>query len=209
MPRKKKVQVNKPVEIICIIDKSGSMGAIRSDAVGGFNTFLEEQQKVKGEANLTLVLFDTDYQEVYHRLPVEEAKPLTDKTYIPCGGTAMNDAIGKTLAEFEKLSTTEEFGGGIVCILTDGMENASREFDTKTIKSMIEKAENDWNWQVVYLAANQDAFAVGSQYGFTKSFDYDATGVGTRSALSTISASTTSYRASVHNKQYEDLDRSK
>lgn len=150
------------VEIIVIADRSGSMESIRSDAIGGFNGFLEEQQALKGKANLTLVLFDDKYEVAVDRVPVKKVPKLTAQTFVPRGTTAMNDAIGKALATLEELNPTK----AVICIITDGMENASREFTREQVKAKIQEAEAK-GYQVQFLAANMDAYQASASYGIS------------------------------------------
>lgn len=179
-----------PVEILVIADRSGSMSSIRSDAIGGFNTFLKEQQKVEGEATLTLVLFDDQYEVPVNNCPIDDVLPLTESTFVPRGMTAMNDAIGKALNDL----ITKNPEKAIICVLTDGMENASREYNNDYIKSLIEKCSNEKGWEFIYLAANQDTFSEGRMRGFRNLVDYDATGQGIRSAYASMADTATSYR---------------
>ena len=183
---------NDTVEILAIIDRSGSMGHLRQDAIGGFNTFLAEQQKLDGNANLTLVLFDHEYLVQVPGVPVQEVEPLTEETYVPRGGTAMNDAIGRALAELEEKNP----GRAIITILTDGEENASVEYTSELVKTKIKAAE-ERGWQVVFLAANIDAFQAGGQLGVslsnTRGFVASASGMA--SALNTITTLVSSYRS--------------
>lgn len=162
-------------EIVCILDRSGSMSTLRDDAIGGFNTFLDAQQKLPGEASLTLVLFDHDYVSVLDAVPVAKAEPLTTATYVPRGSTALLDAVGRTLddteARMSALTEAERPARVLVCILTDGLENASREYTRDGIRTMIE-ARQKQGWAFEFLAANQDAFAeagslgIGGDYAF-------------------------------------------
>lgn len=179
------------VEIVVIADRSGSMATIKDDAIGGFNTFLEEQQAQKGKANLTLVLFDDKYETPIEKQPIKKVKKLTGKTFVPRGMTAMNDAIGRTLAKLEEEAPKK----AIICILTDGEENSSHEFNTEQVKEMITAAEKR-GWKVVYLAANQNAFAVGSTLGVSaiSTVNYAATGAGIRSAYASTSSLVSGYR---------------
>lgn len=180
-----------PVEIVAILDRSGSMGMLVEDAIGGFNTFLKEQQALPGEALMTLVLFDTQYEVLYSTTPIKGVPELTRQTYLPAGMTAMNDAIGRALVALEARSPEK----AVVCILTDGLENASREFDTAQVKAKIEAAQKR-GWEVVYLAANQDAFATGASYGINPAAtsNFVASGAGVRTATATLSAEVTRYR---------------
>lgn len=153
-------------EIVCVIDRSGSMEAIRSDAIGGFNRFFEEQKKLPGDARLTLVLFNHDYSLVADGAPLSGFRPLDDETYVPSGTTALLDAVGRTLdhlrARIDGLAPAERPDTVIVSILTDGMENASRDYTYGRIARMIGECRKKRGWEFVFLAANQDAFATGS-----------------------------------------------
>jgi hypothetical protein len=84
-------------EIVCIIDRSGSMGSIRDDAIGGFNTFLAEQKKLPGEATLTYIQFDTEYEVVHENAPLNDVPPIDETVYVPRGSTALLDAVGRTI----------------------------------------------------------------------------------------------------------------
>lgn len=186
-------------EIIVILDRSGSMSTIANDAIGGFNTFVEEQKKVKGEATLTLIQFDDKYEVVYKNVPLNEVKPLTNNTFVPRGMTALNDAIGKAI-------TSHNTGGGcsvcakdtkvIVAILTDGEENSSREYSTSKINELISHYRESHNWEFIFLAANQDAFKVGNLFGIKKddTFNFVADSLGTQAAYTNMSIRSTAYR---------------
>jgi Mg-chelatase subunit ChlD len=184
-------------EIIAIIDRSGSMMSIAADAIGGFNKFLADQKSVPGEARMSVVLFDHEYTPLYSGAPLVEAKPLTNETFVPRGNTAMLDAIGRTLNEQGARIAREQWAQKvIVCILTDGGENASREFTADKVKEMTKHCEAH-GWSFVFLAANQDAFAAGSRYGIsrqhTQSFAADA--AGTQQAYASMSMTTRSLRS--------------
>lgn len=180
-----------PVEILVIADRSGSMSSLRDDAIGGFNTFLEEQKAVKGEANLTLVLFDDQYEVPVERVNIQDVEPLTRDTFVPRGMTAMNDAIGKAIVTLEVSSPKK----AIICIITDGAENSSKEFTSQQIKDKITEVE-DKGWQVVFLAANIDAFQAGGSLGvnMNNTFSFAASAQGVQEAYANMSVSTRSYR---------------
>lgn len=179
-------------EIACILDRSGSMGAIRSDAIGGFNTFLAEQRKLPGTADLTLVLFDDEYEVPIKKMDLKDVEPLNEATYVPRGSTALLDAIGRTINDVDSriMKDKEEDRPEkvIVAILTDGMENASKEFTKDQIKGLIEKQQNEKGWDFIFLAANQDAFHEAGQIGIhihlTSNFRADKEG--TRDAFTTM-----------------------
>ena len=145
------------------------------EAIGGFNGFLESQQKLPGDARFTLVLFDHEYIVKYDERPIKDVPPLDEHTYVPRGTTALLDAIGRTIKTIgERLDKTpepERTGKVIVAILNDGLENASQEFKPKQIRSMIEHQREKYAWEFIYLGANQDAIMVGETMGIASGCD--------------------------------------
>ncbi|MGZ8317570.1 MAG: hypothetical protein ACXWVD_00575 [Telluria sp.] len=187
----------KRTEILTITDRSGSMESIRADVIGGFNRFVAEQQAEPGEARLTYCQFDAMYEVVYTACPLSAVPPLTEATFVPRGSTALYDAIGRTLNEQGARIAAEGWAELVVVqIITDGMENASREFGAAQVKSMIEHAEKH-GWVFLFLAANQDAFASGAALGISggTTASYSADAVGTAHAYGATSAMTSSLRA--------------
>ena len=154
------------IEIICIIDRSGSMQAIRDDAEGGFNRFIEDQKKEPGECQVTLTQFDDKYEILF------EAKPIKDMSHyllVPRGNTALLDAMGQTInAVGERLAKTSEAqrpGKIVVVVVTDGQENASKEFRYADIKKLVTQQQETYKWQFVFQGANLDAFATSTLLG--------------------------------------------
>lgn len=141
---------------VVILDRSGSMETCRDDTIGGFNAFLREQQAEGG--TLSLIQFDHEYQVVYPATPIGAVQPLTTQTFVPRGGTALLDAIGKTIKDIADGTKPT------VVILTDGQENSSKEYTKAHIKDLIEQKTKD-GWTFVYLGANQDAFAEAGSLG--------------------------------------------
>jgi hypothetical protein len=185
-------------EILAIIDVSGSMASIADDAIGGYNTFLKEQQEVEGEARMTLALFDHEYQLLYAGRAIAEAEPLTTQTYVPRGSTALLDAIGRTLNEQGARIAAEGWAEKvIVCINTDGQENQSREFNAAVIKDLVTQREAE-GWSFVFLAANQDAFATAAFYGISAAHtqNFASSSEGTAQAYTSMSNTTRSLRSS-------------
>ncbi len=183
-------------EIIVITDRSGSMASIAPDVMGGYNTFLKEQKAQPGEAKLTYTQFDNEYEVVSVAVPIQSAKELTDKTFVPRGQTALFDAVGRTLNEQGARIATEKWAElVIVCVITDGGENASREYDREKVKVMTKHAEAN-GWKFIFLAANQDAFAAAQSFGSNAQYagNFAASAVGTRSAYASTSATVTSLR---------------
>lgn len=196
--------MSKVTEIICIIDRSGSMMNIREDAIGGFNTFLEEQKKVEGKANITVVLFDHEYNVVADRVDVNEFEGLNYENFQPRGMTALLDAIGITISKVsEKNDKDRDY---VVAILTDGAENCSKEFNREGVFKMIsEKTEE--GWQFLYLGANQDAIGEATKLGINGSFagNFVAKGNGASTAMLHASEMILSYRTVGEMTSYDDV----
>lgn len=156
-------------EIVCVIDRSGSMESIKTDAIGGFNNFLKEQQNEPGEATMTIMLFDDKFEFLCQGKPVKEVEPLSDKTFVPRGSTALLDAIGETITSLNERNPEK----AIIMILTDGHENASRNYNKGKIKQMIDACKEN-KWFVAYLSADAEAFddaqSVGIGHAQTMSF---------------------------------------
>ena len=153
-------------DITLVIDRSGSMEAIREDAEGGVNAFVREQAKHPGEALLTLVQFDTEYDFIHKGIPVKQVPAYK---LVPRGSTALLDAVGRAINETgERLANMAEPdrpGLVIFVIVTDGEENSSHEFSKARIKQMIDQQQTKYSWQFTFLGANQDAFAEAGGMG--------------------------------------------
>jgi len=178
-------------EIICIIDRSGSMSSIRNDSIGGFNAFLEQQQACPGEARLSLVLFDHEQQVIHSAKDIIDVPQLDATTYVPRGNTALLDAIGSTLSVHKARIKAEGWADKvIVTILTDGEENSSREYTRAAVDADIKDCEKE-GWSFVFLAANQDAFSTARAFGMTQAVavNFAATAEGTTRAYQRMSES--------------------
>lgn len=193
------VASNEKTHIICILDRSGSMSPIMEDSIGGFNTFLKQQKDLPDEATITVVLFDDKYETVYENIDIKKADELTRAIWYPRGTTALYDAIGKTInnekANFIKLGV--EAPAKVLCVIvTDGNENASREYSIDDIKTLIGDTEKE-NWNFMYLAANQDAFSVGQGFGVSggNTYTYTTTSDGVSNMSNTLNVSAMSYRS--------------
>lgn len=213
----------KAMKVAMIVDRSGSMGTIASATVEGLNTFLYEQKQSPIEVSLQIVQFDNVYEEVY-RGPVGGAPRFTlsenpkpgEFRFEPRNGTALRDAIGKTIVEvgmeLEKMAEAERPSKVVIVIMTDGMENASREFTAKRIAEMIKHQQEIYNWQFQYLGANQDAVAVGASMNIpaANSMSFAASNAGTRSVMASASRNTRSYGVTGQsvNMAYTSDDRS-
>lgn len=171
-------------ELVFILDRSGSMGGLESDTIGGFNGMLQKQKKEDGEANVTTVLFDDQVEIIHDRFPIEAVKPLTDSDYYVKGCTALLDAVGSTVKKVENIQKRlpEEVRAEkvVFVITTDGMENASQEYSYNMVKKMI-AANQEKGWQFVFLGANIDAAEEAEKIGIRRthaaSYKNDAEGV--------------------------------
>lgn len=188
-------------DITVVLDRSGSMSSVKTDTIGGFNEFVLNQRKDPDEARLTLVQFDDQYEVNYTARDIQSAPLLDDKTFAPRGSTALLDAIGKTLVStgerLSKMPEAERPGKIVFVILTDGDENASKEYSKTKIDEMIRHQSEVYNWNFVFLGANQDAIKTGASLGILagNAMSYAANGAGTRSAFDAVSASVTLYKS--------------
>ncbi len=203
-------------DIIFVLDRSGSMGSIKDETISGFNVFLSEQQKVPGEATMTLAQFDHEYEMVYEARQLRDAPPINDDTYIPRGYTALLDAIGRTInSTGNRLAGMQEANRPdkvIFVILTDGLENHSREFSKGKINEMIERQRSTYKWEFVFLGANQDAIAVAGSMGIAvaNAMTYMANAIGTRNLYGSLSDNVASYRTGRSKSvSFSDKDRQK
>jgi hypothetical protein len=152
--------------IYFLLDRSGSMSSIKTATEEGFAAFIGEQRAGDGECSVSLAQFDNEYEVVFSSTPVAEVPPLV---LIPRGMTALLDSMGRLIyqagAELAALPEEQRPGTVIVAIMTDGMENASTEYTHAAIKSLVEQQTNQYDWQFLYLGADQDAIEVGRSIG--------------------------------------------
>ena len=186
-----------------ILDRTGSMESIRDDTIGGFNTFLEEQKAQKGTATLTLVQFDSqDPYEVIHRFkPIKDVPELTRETYVPRASTPLLDALGRGINDLENslanLKEEERPSQVMMVVITDGCENASREFRRDQIKKMVDEKTDKDGWQFVFLSADLSAIGDAMSVGIDKDaiLSFDKSAQGTCGAWFKLSCLTSDYRA--------------
>ena len=149
-----------------LLDRSGSMQSIKTDTEGGFAAFIEEQRSAVGECRVTLAQFDEHYEIVFADTPVADVGPLRLQ---PRGSTALLDAMGRMITEagaaLAALPEDERPGSVVVAIMTDGLENASREWTHRAVKALVEQQSTAYAWQFLYMGADQDAIEVGHALG--------------------------------------------
>lgn len=177
--------------VSALLDKSGSMESIKNDTIGGFNNFIKDQQKEDGEMTLSLSQFDSEYDIVHDFVNIHKVEPLTDKTFVPRGSTKLLDSLGRMIIDtgnkLANMSENERPEKVIFVITTDGQENASTEFKPEKIAEMVKHQEENYNWQFIYLGANQDAFTVGQSLGM-QGVNYTASAGGTRAMYAAVSS---------------------
>ena len=172
-------------ELIFILDKSGSMGGLESDTIGGFNSLIAKQQKEEGEALVSTVLFSDQSVVLHDRKPIRKVKKLTDKDYFVGGCTALLDAVGeaiKHIGNVQKYAREEDRPAKTLFVITtDGLENASRKHDLAGVKRMIERQKEKYNWEFLFLGANIDAIEVAGSMGIRadRAVNYQADSEGT------------------------------
>ena len=189
-------------EIICIIDRSGSMGLIKEAAMEGFNNFIKKQKELPGEVIVSVVLFNDRMEYVIKRTPLKEIPFLTKEIYITKGGTALNDTLGRVINDVSldilNMRRKEQPAKVLFCVLTDGEENASEEFSAEKVKSLIEYRKKAFGWEFLFIGANQDVALTAKTYAFSRAstFKFDATDAGIRGAYNEMDTFVTRYRAS-------------
>jgi len=197
-------------ELVFILDRSGSMGGLESDTVGGFNSMLQKQQAEPGDCRITTVLFDHEYEVLHDRIDLKAVSNISEQEYFVRGNTALLDAIGRTINKIGGVqkNTAEEYRADKVLfvITTDGMENSSREFNYEDIKAMIEQQKKKYNWEFIFLGANIDAVEVAERFGIAgtraKNFHNDSDGVALNFAV--LSETLSAYRCAPSCESFSD-----
>jgi len=194
---------NNYTHIAVILDRTGSMESIRDDTIGGFNTFLNTQKAETGIASLTLVQFDSQdpYEIVYKFKPLAEVPELTRETFVPRASTPLLDAIGRGINDLEKslvdLTEDERPSRVVMVLVTDGQENASREFRKDQIEKMIKEKQEKSAWQFVFLSADLaaigDALESGMRAAATMAYDRNRRGI--TAAWESLSTRVAGYRS--------------
>ncbi|QUW20449.1 VWA domain-containing protein [Sporosarcina sp. Marseille-Q4063] len=187
-------------ELVFILDRSGSMSGLEADTIGGYNAMLAKQKNEEGEATVTTVLFNHDIDWLHDRIKIKGIAPITEQEYEVGGTTALLDAIGSTIHKIgnvQKRTSEEERAGKVLFVITtDGMENASREYDYGKIKAMIEHQKVKYDWEFIFLGANIDAVSTASKFGIQEDYavNYHADSEGTQVNFQALNEAVTSFR---------------
>ncbi len=175
----------KRTELVFLLDKSGSMAGLESDTIGGYNALLAKQGAIEEPCLITTVLFDNRYQLRHDRIDIRAVSPLTDEDYQVGGTTALLDALGRTLDKLISIQkrTRDDYRADqvIFAIITDGLENSSRNYSPARIKAMVEKQQEAYGWEFIFLGANVDSLVTAKAFGISpdRALDYLADKEGT------------------------------
>lgn len=187
--------------IYAVLDKSGSMSQILDDSIGGFNHFLNEQKALPNECEMSIKLFNQSCSTIVEHTDLQKVQPLTRETYSVDGMTALYDAIGSSIDELSaylsKLNEEDRPNKVLIVILTDGQENSSKEYTSSKVSDMIKVQREGYNWEFIFLAANQDALSVADSINISKgnSLNFNFSASGANNAYASLSSVTRKYRS--------------
>ncbi len=188
-------------ELVMILDRSGSMGGLEGDTIGGYNSMLEKQKKAEGEAYVSTVLFDNEIETIHDRVSIDKVSPITDKEYYVRGCTALLDAMGSTIEHIKKIHKyareEDRPEKTVFVIITDGMENSSRHYSFKDVKKLVEQQKEAADWEFLFLGANIDAIEVAGRCGIAedRAVNYKCDSVGTALNYEVVSEAVCSMRS--------------
>ena len=186
------VPAEKPerIELVLVLDKSGSMQGLESDTIGGFNSMIKKQKALDVPVRVTAVLFNDKADVLYESRSIHSVHALTEKEYEVGGTTALLDAVGSTILNVDQKGNVKKGTKVVFVIITDGMENASREFTKTKVKQMISDKQEKYGWDFIYLGANIDAAEEAGAIGVKKAnaVTYRNTESGVRANYDAVSA---------------------
>ncbi len=183
---------NNITELVFILDRSGSMGGLKSDTIGGFNSLIEKQRRQEGKCFVTTVLFDDRIETLHDRIELDKVEKMTDRDYTVRGCTALIDAIGSTIShisDVHKYIREEDVPEHTMFVITtDGLENASHRYSSDEVKKMIEQ-KKELGWEFLFIGANIDAVETAKHFGIDedRAVDYRADSQGTAVVYDSVS----------------------
>lgn len=190
------------IELVFILDRSGSMSGLEADTIGGFNAMIEKQKKAEEKALVSTVLFDNVSEVIHDRVNIMDIRPMTDRDYTVGGCTALLDAIGGAIhhiGNVHKYARQEDVPEHTMfVIITDGMENASRFYRSERVKQMIERQKERYGWEFLFLGANIDAVETAGRFGIgaDRAVNYHSDRRGTRLNYEVLSEAISAVRCS-------------
>lgn len=179
-------------ELVFILDRSGSMAGLEADTIGGFNAMIEKQRREPGEALISTVLFDNEASVIHDRISLDRVPQLTEKDYYVRGCTALLDAVGGAIhhiGNIHKYARREDVPEKTLFVITtDGMENASRRYTYEAVKAMIQRQQEKYGWEFLFLGANIDAAREAARFGIRAdcAADYHADSKGTEAVYESV-----------------------
>ncbi len=183
---------NNITEIVFLLDRSGSMGGLEKDTIGGFNSLIEKQKKESGTCYVSVVLFDHETKVLYDRVPLEAVRPMTDEDYSVRGSTALIDALGGAIhhiGNIHKYARREDVPERTMFVITtDGMDNASHIYTSDKVKKMVEKKREKKGWEFLFIGANIDAVETAKSYGMDEKLavGYHSDAIGTKALFASV-----------------------
>jgi uncharacterized protein YegL len=204
-PAPEQAEPLKTVHFYVLLDRSGSMGSMRSDVIGGFNSFLAEQQASPGRARLTLVQFDSQHHQevVLDAASLHRVQPLTEASFQPRGGTPLLDATVTLIERIHGRAATRQALGKateeiVVITITDGEENSSRRATLEQVRTLVEGGK-EAGWAFVFLGAGIDAYAEAHRLGYDDGSvqAFGANGDGAKAMWRSVSRASHQLRADV------------
>ncbi len=192
---------NNITELVFILDRSGSMSGLEADTIGGFNSMIEKQKKQDGCCYVSTVLFDNVSEVLYDRVKLGDIPKMTENDYTVRGCTALIDAIGGAIhhiGNIHKYARPEDVPEHTMFVITtDGMENASRRYNSYQVKKMIQRQKEKYGWEFLFIGANIDAVETAARYGIDKdrAVNYNADGQGTHIVYESVANAVCSVRA--------------
>ncbi len=188
-------------ELVFILDRSGSMGGLEADTIGGFNAMIEKQKKEPGQALVSTILFDHESQVLHDRVNLDKVAPMTDRDYTVRGCTALLDAIGGAIhhiGNVHKYAREEDVPARTLFVITtDGMENASRRYGAQQVKDMIQRQKERYGWEFLFIGTNIDAISTASRFGICadRAVNYNADQKGTELVFDCVSEAVANVRS--------------
>lgn len=189
-------------ELVFILDRSGSMAGLEKDTIGGFNAMIEKQKREPGKALFSTVLFDNETQVIHDRIPLNTVPALTQKEYYVRGCTALLDAVGGAIhhiGNIHKYAREEDIPEKTLFVITtDGLENASRRYTYEKVKAMIQRQQEKYGWEFLFLGANIDAAREAARFGIRadRAANYHADSVGTEVIYEAVNEAVCQVRSS-------------